>query len=66
MFTSNIIVIISNIIYITLDLCDKMCYTIAILFGEVIFMENEVINKFNFTLNKLEELFYTLLLKKFT
>lgn len=28
--------------------------------------ENEVINKFNFTLNKLEELFYNLLLKKFT
>lgn len=43
-----------------------MCYTIAILFGEVIFMENEVIKKFNFTLNKLEELFYNLLLKKFT
>ncbi len=28
--------------------------------------ENEVIKKFNFTLNKLEELFYNLLLKKFT
>ena len=28
--------------------------------------ENEVIKKFNFTLNKLDELFYNLLLKKFT